>query len=473
MNTREIDFWTAAGRADVAPEYINEIVATAADIAIIIDMTGRIDLVIVNPLNQTIGQLDHWFNRRMSDFLSEDSLQRFEDILGDFSTGKLTTAQSVELNHFDNANWDFPIRYTFNLTGRENKILMMGRDLRPIAELQQRLVKAQLALEKDYEAERDFRTRYRVVMETSRDALVMIDAATGKTVDLNAAAASLVGGEQSALAGIQFANFFESVGKKDLIAELISVSEKDNSHSIRLTATKTGLEFSLYPTLFRSVGENMILCRLDTESKLEGIAPELLDHLSSLYLEGSDAVIFTNAKGQIRSGNDAFLELCGMTSHSDLKGHSIDEYLARGSVDGKVLLENATRSGKMRLYSTKIRTLHGVELPVEISATHLRLPTGTGFAFVFRDVSRTDFIREARMPEGAQDAQNVVELVGSSPLKDIVAATTDVIERMCIQAAVELTGNNRVAAAEMLGLSRQSLYVKLRKHGLLERNDNK
>ena len=33
---------------------------------------------------------------------------------------------------------------------------------------------------------------------------------------------------------------------------------------------------------------------------------------------------------------------------------------------------------------------------------------------------------------------------------------------------MELTDNNRVAAAEMLGLSRQSLYFKLRKYGLLQ-----
>jgi DNA-binding NtrC family response regulator len=44
-----------------------------------------------------------------------------------------------------------------------------------------------------------------------------------------------------------------------------------------------------------------------------------------------------------------------------------------------------------------------------------------------------------------------------------------VIEKQCIARAVELTENNRVAAAEMLGLSRQSLYVKLRKYGLLNR----
>jgi DNA-binding NtrC family response regulator len=46
-------------------------------------------------------------------------------------------------------------------------------------------------------------------------------------------------------------------------------------------------------------------------------------------------------------------------------------------------------------------------------------------------------------------------------LKDIVAETTNVIQKMCIETAIELTMNNRVAATEMLSLSRQSLYVKL------------
>jgi DNA-binding NtrC family response regulator len=51
-------------------------------------------------------------------------------------------------------------------------------------------------------------------------------------------------------------------------------------------------------------------------------------------------------------------------------------------------------------------------------------------------------------------------------LKAIVRETTDVIERMCIETALELTGDNRATAAEVLGLSRQSLYVKLRRFGL-------
>jgi len=90
---------------------------------------------------------------------------------------------------------------------------------------------------------------------------------------------------------------------------------------------------------------------------------------------------------------------------------------------------------------------------------------------VIRDASRSDLLRRPGMTTGEDGMRSVMELVGSSSLKDIVSETTDVVEKMCIQTAVDLTRNNRLAAAEMLGLSRQSLYVKLRKFGLLEKGD--
>ncbi len=51
-------------------------------------------------------------------------------------------------------------------------------------------------------------------------------------------------------------------------------------------------------------------------------------------------------------------------------------------------------------------------------------------------------------------------------MKELVREATEVIERLSIEAALELTNDNRASAAEMLGLSRQSLYVKLRRYGL-------
>ena len=51
-------------------------------------------------------------------------------------------------------------------------------------------------------------------------------------------------------------------------------------------------------------------------------------------------------------------------------------------------------------------------------------------------------------------------------MKDIVSETSDLIEQLCIETALQMTNDNRALAAQFLGLSRQSLYVKLRRYGL-------
>ncbi|MGQ3176765.1 MAG: helix-turn-helix domain-containing protein, partial [Blastomonas fulva] len=65
-----------------------------------------------------------------------------------------------------------------------------------------------------------------------------------------------------------------------------------------------------------------------------------------------------------------------------------------------------------------------------------------------------------------RSVDQLTELVGRMPLREIVRESTDLIERMCIEAALAYTSDNRASAAEILGLSRQSLYSKLHRHGL-------
>jgi DNA-binding NtrC family response regulator len=88
--------------------------------------------------------------------------------------------------------------------------------------------------------------------------------------------------------------------------------------------------------------------------------------------------------------------------------------------------------------------------------------------FTIRDMGRRLGMESRPTKELPRSASQMTELVGRLPLKDIVRETTDLIEQLCIEAALELTGDNRASAAEMLGLSRQSLYIKLRRFGILE-----
>ncbi|WP_370632904.1 transcriptional regulator PpsR [Hasllibacter sp. MH4015] len=452
---------------------------TAADLAIVLDTEGKVHSVVTNPLNPTLGRLDHWKDRDIREFLTVESQPKIDAQLTAYRGGQKAKADAIEVNHFDNANWEFPIRYTLHKTGRDDIILMLGRDLRPIAELQHRLVKAQLALEKDYESHRDYETRYRVIMEASRDALALVDVGSGRIVDLNGSAAQILGAEAETLAGSAFTQEFEGRRRGEFIEGLVQAAGDDAARTITAKTRRSSVEVLLHPMVFRAAGDKTLLCRIETAGSPESVAAELSQVLSALYRDGADAIVFTDAHGVIRSANDAFLGLCDAGQLSDVKGKSLGDFLSRGSVDLKVLMDNASRNRKMRLYSTRLDGAYGSQLSVEMSAVHLTAAGQAGYAYVIRDTSRMEVVREpaGNLPGGpapmSDDAmRNVMDLVGSAPLKDIVSATTDVVEKMCIETAVELTDNNRVAAAEMLGLSRQSLYVKLRKYGLLAKNDS-
>ena len=104
-------------------------------------------------------------------------------------------------------------------------------------------------------------------------------------------------------------------------------------------------------------------------------------------------------------------------------------------------------------------------MPVTISSTWIVNKNDNFFGFILRDMTS---IRSEKDDDENHSWDSTTKLVGTAPLKTLVAQTGDIAERICLETALRLTNNNKVAAAEMLSLSRQSLYVKLRKYNLLD-----
>jgi transcriptional regulator PpsR len=297
--------------------------------------------------------------------------------------------------------------------------------------------------------------------------MVFVNMNSGRIIDLNGPAAVLLGAARADLVGAAFTQEFEGRRRGEFLENLKSNAMMDGGVQIELQARRSKRKVLVNPTIFRAAGERILLCRLDPADEAEMVSDELTENLSALYQEGVDAIVFTDREGTIRAANESFLKLADAPHLTAVKGRSLADFLARGSVDLKVLLENTARAGNMRLYATRIQGEFGGQTPVELSATYLNDRAQPAYVFVLRDASRVETIRRTGPSVSNESVKSVMELVGSATLKDIVAETTDVVERMCIETAIELTRNNRVAAAEMLGLSRQSLYVKLRKYGLL------
>lgn len=451
----------------IEPELLGRVLASAADLSIVVTPDGTTTAVLVNPNAESMGNLGHWEGRPLRDFLTDESVPKLDRVLGKAASGE-AEGLSVELNHRDNAVWQFPVRYTTHRVGTEGAVLLLGRDLRQVAESQQRLVQAQMALERGYEERREYDARYRVLMAHTRDAFVLVSAHDGKIRDLNAPAATLLGARREDLQGSGLGQEFRDRRNSEFVENLmrLAVSETDNETVVQTRRSRKSI--TITPKLFRAAGERVLICRLDPEETVPVRDERMLHNLDALFRTGSEAMVFTDAGGIIEAANEAFVELVDFAQRADPRGRNLADYLARGQIDMNVLLDNAARSGRMHVYSTKLTNDVGSWTAVEISVSYLNDRARPAVAFLIRDANRAEAVRAPLTEQvDARSRSSVAELVGSAKLKDIVAESTDVIEKLCIETALDLTRNNRAAAAEMLGLSRQSLYVKLRKFDLL------
>ncbi len=452
----------------LAPQKIAHILAASSDIQIIIDSVGMIKAVSAEPQLTDVLKTGDWSGSDLRESLTVESITKLESLLDHLANENPDATRSLELNHLIGGKSDCPIRYVAMRTGDDEELILIGQNLTTVADMQQQLVKAQQALDKDYEKYRYVDTRYRAIMDASTEPLVFAESASGKIIDLNDAAAKLFAGTREGLIGSSFGQQFSDMQRQEFFSGLDRDRAAHASSPVDTTTLRTNRAVRIYPTSMRAAGERLVLCRIEL---LDDQARSTMDAaLHGLFEAGSDAIVLADARGSINSANDAFLSLCDISDDKDVNGKSFAEFLGRGGIDLKVLLENASRNGRMRLYATKLASRFGGQISVEIATTRLADTPDSGFAFVIRDTSRLEGMRETSAPVTDEAMRNVMELVGSAPLRDIVAATTDVVERMCIETAVELTQNNRVAAAEMLGLSRQSLYVKLRKFNLQNKN---
>lgn len=473
MTSRGNNFWSNGSVPLIEPEFLSSIIGAASDIALVVSSEGIILSVVLNAHSESFGNLRHWEGRLITEFLTPDSIPKFEKAHAAYLKGELPKKQ-LELNHSDNAVWQYPVRYTFHRFGHENAALLLGRDLRPIAETQQQLVQAQIALEQGYEARREFDARYRVLLSNLPQAVAFVSVMTGRVEDANEAAASLLGLSVDALRGSSLAQHFNDRSNGELSESLLNATLSEEGGQVTLRATRTRKTVLIHPVVFRAGGQRVLLCRMSHETAAD-VAPDAVTKQAlALFRQGSDAMLFMTPKGVIASVNESFLDLVGAAHLSDVVGRSLGDFLARGQIDLGVLTDPPQRNGQMRTYATRLINDLGTRVAVEISSSHLEDKDAPSIGCVIRDVSRVEATRAggagpaATVPE--ESARSVMDLVGSASLKDIVAETTDVVEKMCIETAVQLTNNNRVAAAEMLGLSRQSLYVKLRKYGLINKN---
>jgi transcriptional regulator PpsR len=363
---------------------------------------------------------------------------------------------------------DVPVLYSAVQVGSKNRILAIGRDLRGVAALQQRLVDAQQSMERDYWRLRQAETRYRLLFQTASEAVLIVDASSEKVVDANPAAGQLLDDASRRIVGQPIRDVFAKESKQGVIALLAKVRSTGQAENVPLRITEGKREFLVTATLYRQEKASFFLIRFaPAEANAANAGNEQARiNLVELVENAPDAFVVTDMQGNVLSANSSFVELAQLVNQEQARGKSLDRWLGRPGVDLEVLISNLRQHGSVRLFATTLRGAYGVTADVEISAVSIPSGDGSCLGFTIRNVGRrlsADVVASQELP---RSVQQLTELVGRVPLKDIVRETTDLIERLCIEAALQLTRDNRASAAEMLGISRQSLYVKLHRYGL-------
>ena len=424
---------------------------SAGEVVLVLDPDGVI--LDISAARRDLTPARDWIGRRWADTVTVESRPKIEEMLG---TGRGRGWRQV--THVLGET-SLPVRYRTIPLG-DGGFLAVGRDLRAAAALQQRLLQVQQSLERDHMRVRQAEARYRMIFETSDDALIVTDASTARVREINPAAAALL--QSDRYLNQPVVQCFASGDRDAVLGFLGAVAAGAAVPPLRVRLASGERVVTLTASVFRRDSGSFHLVRLDAEAATA--LPVAERQFLNLIERTPDAFVVTDSELRVTAANPAFAELAQAASAAQLRGRALGDFLGRPGIDLDLIVAQLGEHAVVRNVATILFGVDGGQEEVEVSAARIGAPRDE-YGFCIRAVGRRlrDLPVQRELP---RSVEQLTELVGRMPLKSIVRESTDLIERLCIEAALAFTADNRASAAEILGLSRQSLYSKLHRHGL-------
>ena len=436
------------------------LIANASDLTLITDFQGTINDIAFQSdgLHSAVGR--DWVGKKFVEVVTSECVDKAEEILGAARDDREVLPR--EINHLTKSGDNLPVRYSAARLGDSELIAVFGRDISTISELQQKLMNSQLAVEREFTQLRGAESHYRMIFQLSDTPQIVVDAETLKVHDINEAATRLLGQSNQQIGDMKVLNLFES-SDTEALHKLLRAAIDDQSNDV--TATIRGGEpITISTALFRQSQQNYLLLRLmpqaaELSNSFNPTDRQVLEIVNRM----PDAFVVTDSERRVLAANSAFVELMNLSGPNDAVGLPIDTWFDRPRVDCAVLMANIKEHRVVRRFATVLRSNFDQTENVEISAIQIQHLNEPVYGFAIRAESAANAALERENRSATQTDDQITRLVGQMPLRDIVRETTDIIEKLCIETALELTKQNRAMAAQMLGLSRQSFYSKLGK----------
>ncbi|MEE4212633.1 MAG: transcriptional regulator PpsR [Parvularcula sp.] len=437
-----------------------QLVSSGVDVALVIQDGVIVDLALGSPDLVEAGCDEAWRGENWRDTVTPDSHPKLADLLNPDLEQQGRWRQITQLAL---SGAPIPIRYTTVKTGREGHVLALGRDLRSIATLQQRLIAMHQDLEREYANLRGIESRYRSLFNALSETIVIVSGRDGTVSEMNPQAQRRLGID----ADPRGRPFLDYVAETDrgAVQRMIDRAVSGGQGEAADVAFRGPGAGTMRATAFRQESGVYVIVRVEPdgtpppEDRTSVAASDIQQVMSHL----PDALVITTSTLRILSANATFLRMVQAVEDRQVFGQNLSTWLGRSNAEINMLQSSLKRHGVARNFATEVRDrFDGID-EVEVSAVAAEIDGETVYGFAIRPVSRRLATSEASSEWLAGRQEELTNLVGQMPLKDIVRASTDIIEKVCIETALKLSDDSRASAAELLGLSRQGLYSKLKR----------
>jgi len=451
------DIKAAVGKLEIGAALA--LVLAAGDFALALDKDGIISDISVSA--EDMPDLSNWIGQRWVDTAAIDSKTKINEMLNSAPSARPDRWRQV--NH-PGPDGMLPIHYRLVDLGHGQPRMAIGRDVRSWAALQQRLLQTQQSLERDYLKLRQTEARFRLLFDMMPDPVLVINAGNRRITEANPATYQLFRAKSGSLENRDLANVIGGPSRDDIIAHLGAAIATGDSSNLDISLAEGDPQMVMAAMPFRQDGNRLFIIRLSPRDKVVELVGDKAP-MQDLIERMPDAFVLADKDMKIVTANAAFIDLVHATSKEQLTGKQLGQFIGRPGIDVDLMRKQLDQHGQMRNATTIVHADDAIEEAIEVSGVKTE-SCGSHYGFAIRTVSR----RMRDLPPADRDlprsVDQLTELVGRMPLREIVRESTDLIERMCIEAALAYTSDNRASAAEILGLSRQSLYSKLHRHGL-------